>query len=189
MTDRNRPQHKVDSLRATMTAERRTEFDEFCKFNRNTTDIRRLLEDWGYKISQGAVQNWYRATFPIGEQAKRFNLLANQYVGVEVVDALQKMLVVNATMIDQLMIAFDSPSSENFRVENFISMIPSLSREVRACASELNDLRYHRDRASLEVAGAYRAIQELRLIFKDTPFENALDEAAKSVLMRIEDET
>lgn len=186
--NRNTPQHKVDLMRSEMTAERVQEFDEFCRYNRNTTAIRQLLEDWGYKISQTAVQNWYRATYPVGQQAIAFNALASEYTGVEVGDALQKLLVINANLIDRFLTIIQSLDSEAFRVENIVSTIPALSREMRACASELNNLRYVKDRKELEVAGAYRAMQELKLTFADTPFEAALEEASRSVMLRIEGE-
>lgn len=171
-----------------MTSEQRGEFDDFCKYNRNTTAIRQFLEDWGFKVSQSAVQNWYKNTFPIGQEAKRFNLLATEYNGVEISDALQKLLIVNANLIDRFIITLESASTEDIRLEQLVTAIPSLSREVRACASELQQLKYLKDRKELEVAGAYRAIQELKLIFADTPFEQALEEAARSVLSRIDGE-
>jgi hypothetical protein len=186
--ERNTPQHKVDAFRAQMNLEQRGEFDDFCRYNRNTTAIRQLLEDWGYKVSQSAVQNWYKYSFPVGQEAKRFNLLATEYNGVEIGDALQKLLIVNANLIDRFIITLESASTEDIRLEQLVTAIPSLSREVRACASELQQLKYVKDRKELEMAGAYRAIQELKLIFADSAFEQALDEAARSVMTRLEGE-
>ncbi len=172
-----------------MSAERLREFDEFCKHNRNTTAIRQLLEEWGYKVSQSAVQNWYRAFFPVGDEARKFNAIATAFSGVEVEDALQKLLVVNANLIDGLTAALSVREGfSEMKLEQLVVAIPQLSREVRACAEAVNSLKYVRDRKALEIAGAYRAIQELRLIFADTPFEIALAEAAKGVLTRLEEE-
>lgn len=186
--ERNSPQHKVDAIRAGLSPEQLAEFDDFCKHNRNTTEIRRLLEDWGYKVSQSAVQNWYKATFPIGKEAKRFNLLANEYSGVDLSEALQKILILNANLIDRLIIALEEPVKEDFFLEDLVSMIPSLSREVRACASELQQIKYIKDRKELENAGAYRAMQELKLIFADSPFEKSLEEAIRAVLSKMDGE-
>jgi hypothetical protein len=186
---RNTPQHKVDEVRSKLSAERLREFDEFCKHNRNTTAIRQLLEEWGYKVSQSAVQNWYRAFFPVGDEARKFNALAIAFSGVEVEDALQKLLIINANLIDDLMKALDDRGGMGeMRLEQLLVAVPQLSREVRACAEAVNSFKYVRDRKALETAGAYRAIQELRLIFTDTPFETSLAEAATGVLTRLEEE-
>lgn len=171
-----------------MSAERLREFDEFCKHNRNTTAIRQLLEEWDYKVSQSAVQNWYCAFFPVGNEAKKFNAIATAFSGVEVEDALQKLLILNANLIDRLLETFGKEGAIAVDIEKQLAVIPHLSREVRACAEAVGNLKYHRDRKALETAGAYRAIQELRLIFADTPFESALAEAAKGVLTRLEEE-
>lgn len=190
MTKRKAPQHKVDQIRSVMSAERLREFDEFCKYNRNTTAIRLLLEEWGYKVSQSAVQNWYGAFFPVGEEAKKFNAIASAFAGVEISDALQKLLIINANLIDELTNALSIREGvSEMRIEQLVVAIPQLSREVRACAEAVNGLKYIRDRRALEIAGAYRAIQELKLIFTDTPFENALNEAANAVLIRLEEES
>lgn len=173
-----------------MSAEQLRSFDEFCKYNRNTTAIRQLLEEWGYRVSQSAVQNWYGVFYPVGEEAKRFNAIASAFVGVEIGDALQKLMVINANLIDELTNALSVREGvSEMRVEQLVVAIPQLSREVRACAEAVNSLKYVRDRRALEMAGAYRAIQELRLIFTDTPFENALGEAANAVLTRLEEES
>jgi hypothetical protein len=179
----------VDEVRSKLSAERLREFDEFCKHNRNTTAIRQLLEEWGYKVSQSAVQNWYRAFFPVGDEARKFNALAIAFSGVEVEDALQKLLIINANLIDDLMKALDDRGGMGeMRLEQLLVAVPQLSREVRACAEAVNSFKYVRDRKALETAGAYRAIQELRLIFTDTPFETSLAEAATGVLTRLEEE-
>ena len=183
---RNTPQHKVDKIRSEMDADRLQEFDEFCRYNRNTTAIRQLLEDWGYQVSQTAVQNWYRRSFPIGSEAKRFNALTSIFVGVELQDALEKLLIINANLVDNLMTTIESRDMQDVSVAGLLTSIPQMSREIRACASELNNLKYLRDRRELEIAGAYRAIQELQLIFKDTPFEAPLKEASRSAIAKIE---
>ncbi|ABA24681.1 hypothetical protein Ava_D0016 [Trichormus variabilis ATCC 29413] len=186
---RKAPQHRVDQIRSLMSAERLQEFDEFCKHNRNTTAIRQLLEDWGYKVSQTAVQNWYRAFFPVGEEAKRFNILTSAFSGVDTGDALQKVLVLNADLIDSVMEVLKLKGGVGaIDPEKLLPVVSHLSREVRACAEAVNGQKYIRDRKALEMAGAYRAIQELRLIFADTPFESALVEATKGVLSRLEEE-
>jgi hypothetical protein len=169
-----------------MDADRLQEFDEFCRYNRNTTAIRQLLEDWGYQVSQTAVQNWYRRNFPVGAEAKRFNMLTSAFTGVEIQDALEKLLVVNANLIDNLLVAIEAKDLEEVQFSHLLSSVPQLSREIRACASEVNGLKYLRDRRELEIAGAYRVLQELQLIFKDTPFEAPLKEASRSAIAKIE---
>ncbi|MEH1797122.1 hypothetical protein [Nostoc sp.] len=48
-----------------------------------------MLEEWGHKVSQSSVQNCYRAFFPVGDEARKFNALAIAFSGVEIEDALQ----------------------------------------------------------------------------------------------------
>ncbi|MEH2265058.1 hypothetical protein [Nostoc sp.] len=44
------------------------------------------------------MQNWYRAFFPVGDEVRKFNALAIAFSGVEIEDALQKLLIINANL-------------------------------------------------------------------------------------------
>ena len=66
-----------------MPADTPADFDQFCRFNRNITDIHRWLTSRGYKVGWQAVRSWWHASRQAGEQARMLNSLSETYEGLE----------------------------------------------------------------------------------------------------------
>lgn len=198
------PQSKVDAICADMNNEQQQEFNDFCRHNRNNTDIHRYLVDLGYDVHISSVHRWRNANFPIGDKAKALNALAINYRGIDVYDSLEFALGIAFEQLNRMQdllnqfaaikARFDnheSVSDEELQVlksgqSGFLMMVPTLLRELRSIAANINDYKFIRDRRELEMAGAEAVVQELLIVFKDLPIENAIQEACRGALAKLE---
>ncbi|MUL39436.1 hypothetical protein [Gloeocapsopsis dulcis] len=172
-----------------MSSEKRAEFDEFCRFGRNCTDIWRMLVNEGHTISVAAVAAWRRATYPTGEQAKILNGLAQVYDGLEGDRSLQTVEGIAITLIRQItQIYLQAPNKLDPAILKLFVLLPSLMRECRSSAAQREQLRFITDRAALEIAGGQRVCDILVQTFEGTSFEDALREAIRGAMLQIEQE-
>lgn len=173
-----------------MSAERRTEFDDFCKHNRNNTDIHKWLVEKGYEIHFSSVCNWRKATFPTGAQAQVLNQLAEVYDGLEgdrslaSVEGIALSLIRSITQIYQ-----QSPNKLDPAILKLFALTPALMREARSSAAQREQLNFIRDRAELVLAGAQRGFDILVQTFEGTSFEDSLREAITGAMLQIEQES
>jgi|GEM_PF-2481571 len=198
------PQSKIDAIRADWDDERQQEFNDFCRHNRNNTDIHRYLVDLGCDVSISAVHRWRHANFPIGEKAKALNALAINYRGIDVYDSLEFALGIAFEQLNRLQDLLNQFAVIKVRVENqedvseaelqllksgqsgFLMMVPTLLRELRSIAGNINEYKFIRDKRELEMAGAEAVVQELLIVFKDLPIENAIQEACRGAIAKLE---
>lgn len=172
-----------------MTLEKRKSFDEYCRFNRTNTDIWRYLVANDYLISLTAVDHWRRDTFPDGEQAKLLNGLAQVYDGLEgdrslaTVEGIALALIRNLTQTYQ-----QAPNKLDPQLLKLFALLPGFMREARSSAASREEMRYIKDRAALELAGAQRMADILVQTFDGTSFEDALKEAVQGAMMQVEQE-
>lgn len=172
-----------------MTLEKRAEFDSFCKFNKNCTDIQRWLAEEGHTISVAAVAAWRRATFPVGEQAQILNSLAQTYDGLEGLSSLQTVEGIALALIRQLAQTYQqAPNKLDPSVLKLFALLPGLMRECRSSAAQREEMRFIKDRAELTMAGAQRAFDILVQTFEGTSFEDSLREAITGAAIQIEQE-
>lgn len=172
-----------------MIPEKRTEFDEYCRFNRNNTEIHHWLVNEGHIICLGAVDNWRRATYPTGEQALMLNGLAQVYDGLEGDCSLQTVEGIAITLIRQItQIYQQAPNKLDPSILRLFVLLPALMRECRSSAAQREQLRFITDRAALEIAGGQRVCDILVQTFEGTSFEDALREAIRGAMLQIEQE-
>lgn len=183
---------KVDKFRREkLTADENAELDEFVRYRPPNMEIYQWLCEHGYDGQLCSVQNWYRATYPTGEQAKAINELARSSAGIDHRAVLEIMLTRTTAMansaFNQLEKLCEKGIIDGADLDQLFKLIPALNRELRATSSQLGELNYIRDRAELELAGAYRMLEGLRQIFDDNPaILEPLKTAANSVLAEIE---
>lgn len=188
MTERKPRPTKVDEFRHSLTPEQDDEFIRIAGLpNIAVRDIYGWLVDQNYQGSIRGVYTWFEGHRKAGEKAEKFNQLLESYEGVAAEKVLQKLLVTFTEQLDTAIINL-STANEPLAAGDWLKALPHLGREIRSCVTAMNQLATIRDRKSLEMAGAWRACQELKLIFVDGPFESALEEAIKSVMTRIENE-
>ena len=198
------PQSKVDAICAGWDNEQQQEFNDYCRHNRNNTDIHGYLVDMGYDVSVSAVHRWRHANFPIGDKAKALNALAINYRGIDVYDSLEFALGIAFEQLNRMQALLNQFAAVKSRVENgeavsdeelqllksgqsgFLMMVPTLLRELRSIAANINDYKFIRDKRELEMSGAEAVVQELLIVFKDLPIENAIQEACRGAIAKLE---
>lgn len=172
-----------------MTPEKRSAFDEYVRFNRSNTDIWRWLVNEGHVISLSAVDHWHKYTFPTGEQAKILNQLGTVYDGLEGDRSLQTIEGIALALIRQLAQTYQqAPNKLDPDILKLFAMLPALMRECRSSASQREEMRFIKDRAALELAGAQRMADILIQTFEGTSYEDSLREAVTGAMMQVEQE-
>lgn len=141
----------------------------------------------GFKGSLSATYTWFNNHKKTGAIAAKFNELLKDYDGVATERVLQKLLVILTEQID-VAITNVSTAEEPISATEYLRALPNLGRELRSVITAVNQLQAVRDRKSLEIAGAYRLAQELRITFEDSPFADALEEAIRGAMTLIEEE-
>jgi hypothetical protein len=173
-----------------MSAERRTEFDDFCKHNRNNTDIHKWLLEKGYEIHFSSVCNWRQATFPTGQQAQILNQLGEVYDGLEGDRSLASVEGIALSLIRELTQLYrTAPNKLDKDVIKLFALLPAFLREARSAASQREQLSFVRDRAELVLAGGQRVADLLVQTFEGTSFEDSLREAITGVMLQLERES
>lgn len=194
----------VASELAKLPTDKVEELKAFARTSRNTAEIRNHFRDLGYDFTQAQVQTWFLETFPVGEEAAQLNKSASRYQGVETFDALQfglglvvkQLAVIESELGQYNTIKAKAESGEPLTMteehymkggwQGFMMLLTPMLKELRAIAQGVNEYRYIRDRQELEIAGAQTAMQELLLIFADSPFEDALKEGIRGVMKKME---
>lgn len=151
----------------------------------NLSEVYRWLVDLGYKGSLRSVYVYADQKRKVGAEAAKMNLLLADYDGLASEAILHRMATIFSQQLD-IAITDISLSDQPVEKADLLKVIPHFGREARSCVTAANQLKDIRDRKALEMAGAFRMAQELRLIFTDSPFESALDEGIKSAFQRIE---
>lgn len=158
-----------------------------------TLVVQSWLESKGAEsISAHAVNRWVKKTKKEGERAKLYNSLLSNYDGADIQRALYPLIVELAGQMENAISVIEgcdilSPESPIHAAE-WLRILPALSREVRGCVTELHKMQHIQDIQEIEMSGAMRIAKELRAIFADTAFEEALNEGIRSAMMRIESE-
>lgn len=151
----------------------------------NLSDVYRWLSELGYKGSLRSIYTYASQQRKIGAEAAKVNKLLSDYDGLASEALLQKMAAIFTQQLDTAIVQL-ATSEQPVEAADWLKIIPHLGREARSCVTAINQIQTVRDRKALEMAGAFRMAQELRLIFTDSPFESALDEGIKSAFQRIE---
>lgn len=179
---------KVDEFRHDLSPELDAELLRIADLpNISVPEIHKWLLEQGFVGSLRCIYTWHEQHRKVGAAAQKFNKLLEDYQGASSEKALQKLLVVFTEQLDVALTNIGS-AEEPISGADYLKALPHLGREIRSCVTAMNSLTTIRDRKALEVAGAFRMAAELRLIFEESAFLDALEEAIKSAMLKIEDE-
>ncbi len=175
----------VDDIRAQLSAEDCAEFDRLASFRPGLLDLQRYLGERGHYVSVTSLSAWFDATYGTGAEAKRINLLAATYRGLDAHQALEMAsglaLTAAAKMVERL-------DARAWQVDDPAQSLQALLREARAAAAAAATMRTLEDRRELELAGAYRLAELLRVILAEAPWQDALGNALEAALRQIDSE-
>jgi hypothetical protein len=182
-------QFRVDEIRHQMSKdcpEKLQEFERLCKFRASITTLHQYLKDQGYELHYSSVWQWWYATYPVGDEAKKVNALALAYDGIDTDSLLRMALAQSIFTLDEVRQKITEKTLEELKPQVLLGALPPLLREIRALTEQINNRQYIQDQQELERSGAYTVLAELELTFKDTAFEQPLRDAKRGALAKLE---
>lgn len=174
-----------------MPSGKRQEFDDFIEIAQTDADIWRWLQNEGFSVSLSAITTWKRSIAPTGAYAIEMKNAAAKYAGIDplsTLSAVEGSAIQLAETIRQK-IVISAVEEMNASEVGMMKLIPALMREARAAAADKQRLKYTKDRAALEMAGAQRLADILMRVFEDTPMEEPVKEAIDGGLAQVESES
>lgn len=162
------------------------EFENLCKYRASIPTLWRFLNDAGHKVHQSSVWQWFHATYPIGEEAKKINAIVLEFGGLDTDNLLNAALVAAMLTLNEVRTAIATHGMDKLKPEALLSSLPGLIREIRSLTDQINSRQLITDRHELEVAGAYTVLAEMELTFKDTAFEQPFKDAKRGALAKLE---
>lgn len=179
------PQSKVNKALTKLSEEELKEWNQLVRFNANYPDLKLWLAERGHEVSIQNLSTWWAANRPRGKEAIAINALSETYVGTDANGLLQMSAAVAATLIDSLSGLLINNTLEEATVESRLTSMVSLLRELRQASAELHKLEIVGDRNALLMAGAFQIAEELKAIFKGSPFEQALETGIQASLTKM----
>ncbi len=175
------PQSKVDKALAKLSDEQMQKFNNLCKFNANYTTLSHFLEECGHKVSVGNLSTWWINNRPRGKEAIAINSLSEIYAGTEPHNLLEMSAGISAKLVaklhDLLILEIEKTSASS-KLSNIVELL----KELRQASTEMQTLKAAGDTKQLTQAGAFQLAENLRKIFKNTPFEQALEAGLKAAI-------
>jgi hypothetical protein len=124
-------QYRVDEIRLTLSKdapELLAEFDNLCKYRASIHDLWAFLNDHGHQVHRSSVWQWYHATFPVGEEAKKINAIALQYGGLDTANLLNATLAAAILTFNEVRVQIEAKGVSAMKPEALVAMVPSLIR-------------------------------------------------------------
>ena len=178
------PQSKVDKAIASLNTTELQEWQQLIRFNTNYPDLQQWLGERGHQVSVQNLSTWWAANRPRGKSAIAVNILSESYLGTDGAGLLQMSAAIAARLVDQLRELLES-DLESASIESKLTSIVNLLRELRQASAELQKMEVVGDRQALFMAGAFEISEQLRIIFKGSPFEQALETGIQAALTKI----
>ena len=137
------------------------EFYSVCRKNYHRKEaIHKWLLEHGLEIrSLDTVYKYVRTSVAPGDQAILFNAECENYVGVDIASAMEKILVqmirISKVYIDKI----ENSTETEIPLEEAIRSLPNYVRETRTVAELLDRMTRFRDTQNLALDGAARLIE------------------------------
>jgi hypothetical protein len=181
-------QSRVAQICRQMDTDRLAEFNQFIKYNPSYNDVRQwLIDHTGEDVAIAHIANWYKSTFPEGEEARAINALLGTYYGLEIHRVAHMALGVSIKFLIKIQEHFinDEVAFARLTTVQAVNMIPGLLREVRSLVQQIEEQGMAYDAMQQELGGAAFAIQELLIVHKDTQLEAPIKAMAPEIFKRI----
>lgn len=180
------PQGKVDKALAKLNEADLLEWNRLVKFNANYPDLRAWLLARGHIVNDMNLSNWWISNRPRGEHAKTLNAIAERYEGVEAVGVMAMSIGITADLVqvihEQLI---NSEQISLVKPTEKLQFVTNLLKELHTASGNLHKIKTVDEKENLIKSGAFTMAEELRKLFKDSPFAEALEEGIESVLIQL----
>lgn len=146
------------------------------------------LIERGCPTSASAVGRWLNANVPRGQIAIDFNLGTEAYSGVELLPALERCVVLAMNLLEKYEDVINN--REELPVENLITAVPALMREIRCLVGQISELEQRDDNTSMALGTAAR-LREIIMgdpTVKDKPEEPWLGRLIDTAMLRVQEE-
>ena len=192
-------QFKVDDFRTLITAEERAELDERLSAGHTSVSIKRWLDDkreeyqdQGVELpycTQSAVDRWYRANRQIAERARELKTISSELQGIDPEDLSRVAVLANLKILQASSNLLTLERLDNCATSTILAAQQSAARALQAIATETRKQEDLQTTRTLERAGAYRVIEIMRQMAKDSRFAKEIDDFAKAALAQFETES
>lgn len=180
------PQGKVDKALAKLSETDLLEWNRLVKFNANYPDLRAWLLARGHIVNDMNLSNWWISNRPRGEHAKTLNAIAERYEGVEAQSVMAMSIGITADLVqvihEQLI---NSEQISLVKPTEKLQFVTNLLKELHTASGSLHKIKTVDEKENLIKSGAFTMAEELRKLFKDSPFAEALEEGIESVLIQL----
>lgn len=119
--------------------------------------IMAYLADRGCMVGLSTVYAWVGDNVQPGEQADLFNQANEEYAGVELLSAMEKLFV-KVTRISQKFVEVVEQEPD-LSIEQIVNALPAYARESRTLALQISSMKNRMDSENLILTGAMRAIE------------------------------
>jgi len=181
------PRSKIDTALSKLTTEQFDEWANLVKFNANYSTLISFLEEsneenkkLGIKIHN--VSTWWIKNRPRGKDAIALNVLAEKYQGVEPERLAEMSLGVMGSLVELLWASIGSDEVESTRPATKLTNLIEALKEMRLASNEFGQNRLNSTNFEVELAGALKMAEKLKVVFRESPFSGALNTAINGVL-------
>jgi hypothetical protein len=176
----------VDRALVQLSVSEKEEWDYLVRANSGYATLQAWLAERGHQVSTANLSNWWIVNQPRGEAAIALNKMTQSFIGVEGKALLQMASVHCAKLVAEMMESVNSDSIPAASIESRLTATVNLLRELRQASDALTTMQSVGDRNALVVSGRHELAEELRRIFKGSPFEEALDAGINGALIKLE---
>ncbi len=152
----------------------------------------RWFEQQGHTVSLDACRNWYRKTYPTGDEARRVNALLVQYCGLDAGVGLGGSLGLLGVAVQSMGKLLDNAGDIQITTtQQYLTALnvhANLLSKMAAIAETIQQDRLIRTRREITLAAAERVAAIVLETLKDTPVESAARLALEGAIARIEEE-
>lgn len=158
------------------------------RVRRNGPQVLGWLIEKGCPTSASAVSRWLNENVPRGQIAIDFNVGNEAYSGVDLIPALERCVVLAMNLLEKYAEVVEGHKA--LPVENLITGMPALMREIRCLVGQIAELEQRDDNQSMAMGTAAR-MREIIMgdpTVKDKPEEPWVDRLIDLAMLRIQEE-
>lgn len=178
-----RPQSLVDKILCDMKDEDQKQFFKMCQFNANYSELQKFLEEKSqYEIDINTIARWFKYYKPIGQEALIINNILNEWEGLNPNSLIHLSAGITAKTILKIEELLElENTSENSKLTNLVELL----KEIRQISTELGRISQEKDTTEIYKSGIIALAEELKIIFKGTPVQTAIETGISSALNRL----
>ncbi|UBF29853.1 hypothetical protein K9N68_37215 (plasmid) [Kovacikia minuta CCNUW1] len=182
---------KIDSWLESLTADEQDQFRRYCRDNfHNKSAIHAYLISNGCEVGLTTVYSWVPNNILPGEQAILINHEASAYVGLEIRPLLEKLLASLNRITGEFNNRLIGEAMERISPEKCAELLPQYAREMRAVASQINQIQQTENINGLVMGGASRVAEIVMGMngVKDTPDESFIRKTIEAAMLQLHEE-